>query len=93
MPAQCATVRDNLEIVTILLANTGKSLKFYRFETVQSLLFSFFLDSKFIHFRLLLIFFTAAASIVLNLFSTFEQNELRAHKIVLIKKHNINIYE
>ena len=62
----------NLRIVAILLADTGKSLKFYRFESIQ---FSFFSDLKFILLRLILIlfFFTAEAGIILNLFLNFVQ--------------------
>ena len=66
-------------IVSILPANTRKSVKFRRFESAQNLIS--FLEWKFIPFLFVLYFFTAKAGIVLNLFLNFEQNELR----VLIK--------
>ena len=37
LPALCVTALYNFGIAAILLANTGKSLKFYCFESVQNL--------------------------------------------------------
>ena len=59
----------NLGIVAILLANTRKSLKFYRFELAQNLVS--FIDLNF--FRLFLAYFAAEVGIVFNLFLNFEQ--------------------
>ena len=52
-----------LGIVTILLASKRKTLKCYRFESVQV---SFLLHNFF--FRLLVVYFAAEASIVFNFF-------------------------
>ena len=60
----------NLGIFAVLLANTRKSLKFYRFESEQNLVS--FIDLNFF-FRLFLVYFAAEAGIVFNLFVNFEQ--------------------
>ena len=61
LPVQCATYStlDNVGIVVIALANTGKLLKLQRIEIWS---FSFVLH-----------FLTAEAGIILNLFLNFEQ--------------------
>ena len=61
LPVQCATYStlDNVGIVVIALANTGKLLKFQRIEIWS---FSFILH-----------FLAAEAGIILNLFLNFEQ--------------------
>ena len=53
----------SLRTIAILLANTRKLLKFYRFESVQNL----------VSFCLLLVYFAAEASLIFNLFLNFEQ--------------------
>ena len=60
----------NLGIFAVLLANTRKSLKFYRFESEQNLVS--FIDLNFF-FRLFLVYFAAETGIVFNLFVNFEQ--------------------
>ena len=64
-----STALHNLGIVAILLANTRKPLKFYRFELIQILVS--FIDLNF--FRLLLVDFAAKAGIVFNLLLNSEQ--------------------
>ena len=61
LPVQCApySTLDNVGIVVIAHANTGKLLKFQRYEIWS---FSFVPN-----------FFTAEAGIILNLFLNFEQ--------------------
>ena len=59
----------NLGIVAILLANTRKLLKFYRFESTQD--FVFFIDLNFF-FCLFLVYFAIETGIVFN-FLNFEQ--------------------
>ena len=72
MPAQRATQHSIISESLQFCLQTGKSLKFHRFESVQN--FSFFLDLKFVLVGLFLIyFFIAEADIVINLFLNFEQ--------------------
>ena len=61
LPVQCATYStfDNVGIIVIALANTGKLLKFQRIEIWS---FSFVLH-----------FLTAETGIILNLFLNFER--------------------
>ena len=56
-------------MVAILTASTRKSLKFYRFESVQILVSLISLNV----FCLFLVFFAAEVSVVFNLFLNFEQ--------------------
>ena len=75
-------------IVVTLLVNTAKLQKFYRFESVQNVV-SFF-DLKFILFRVFLIFFSAEANIILNLFLNLEDKWAScSYKNALMKKKSV----
>ena len=62
-----ATALYNLRIVAILLTNTRKLLKFYRFESAQNLVS--FIDMNL--FFVFLVYIAAKAGIVFNLFLNF----------------------